>query len=132
MSNSWNDDVRNALTTLVSGGLNALNSGLTPVIGTISTSPIGASIVNCSTYMVNTSGTQLPNSPGKEHLLQIVDSGVYWISGLPTVKSGIGYMWQGIPSTDYRSQLTLRVSNLNLLYMAAQTTSGRISIMSCA
>jgi hypothetical protein len=28
----WNDDVRNSLVTLVSGGQNALNSGLTPIL----------------------------------------------------------------------------------------------------
>jgi hypothetical protein len=106
-------------------GVNSVMSGIAVV-----NMPLGAATVNASTFIVNTSAVQLPNTAGREHLLQIMDSGVYWIGGVNTTNSGIGFMWQGIPGTDYRSQLTLRIANLNLLYMKSQTTSGKITIMS--
>ena len=92
--------------------------------------PLGAGAVVASTFIVNTSAVQLPNTSGREHILQIMDSGVYWIGGVNTTKSGVGFMWQGIPGTDYRSQLTLKIANLNLLYMASQSVSGKITILS--
>jgi hypothetical protein len=92
--------------------------------------PLGAGAVTASTFIVNTSAVQLPNTSGREHILQIMDSGVYWIGGVNTTKSGLGFQWLGIPGTDPRSQLTLKIANLNLLYMASQAVSGKISIIS--
>jgi hypothetical protein len=106
-------------------GVNATQSGRY-----ILALPLGAGAVTASTFIVNTSAVQLPNTSGREHILQIMDSGVYWIGGVSTTNSGIGFMWQGIPGTDYRSQLTLKIANLNLLYMKSQTTSGKITILS--
>lgn len=91
-----------------------LQSGLAVVVPTT---------VSGNVFVINTSGTQFPSSPGIRHLVKLLNSSVVFIAGDASVNSGTGYLLAGDPMTDLGAQIKVTVNNLNKLYGIAQTSS---------
>jgi hypothetical protein len=112
-----------------SGGFVTLGSGAAVVasgLAVILQSGLAVTVpttVSGNVFVINTSGTQFPSSPGIHHLVKLLNSSVVFVAGDISVNSGTGYVLAGNPMTDVGAQMKVTVNNLNKLYGIAQTSS---------
>jgi hypothetical protein len=102
---------------LQSGTSVSINSGLGVVVNSGAT--INAresfSATTGNFFVIGTSATQFPNVYGVRHIIRATQSGLAYIAGANTVKSGIGLLICGDPTSD-GSMLEVKAGNLNTLY----------------